>query len=130
MGRIAYWPAWVEMSLEWVTLELMRELGPARRAITRGRSAGQLIELCRSLIQEGVEAPVGLDASLAMAKAALERRNQVLHSAIGGALMLPGEERLVALWGRKGSSRVVHENEFDSVAEDLFQASQALGPYI
>lgn len=130
LGRIAYWAAWVETTLEWVSLELLRELGPARNAITTGRTAGQLVELCRALLAEGVDAPEGLADALTRAKTSLERRNQVLHSAIGGALMRPGEDKMVALRSRRRGSRVVHESEFDAVAEELFQASQALAPYI
>ena len=50
LGRIAYWAAWVEAKLAWVALELMIELGPPRKAIVQGRTAGQVIELCRALL--------------------------------------------------------------------------------
>ncbi len=130
LGRIAYWAAWVEAKLAWVALELMIELGPPRKAIVQGRTAGQVIELCRALLDAGIAEPEGVRDALALAKSALDRRNQILHSAIGGALMSPGEEGLVALWGRKGASRVAHESEFDQVAEELFRASEALSPYV
>lgn len=130
MGRIAYWAAWVETKLDWVTMELLIDLGPARRAITKGRTAGQLVELCRALIDAGHPEPEGLSDALSKAKSALEQRNQILHSAIGGALMEPGETGLVALWGRKGSSRIVHEDEFAAVAQALFDASEALTPFV
>jgi len=130
LGRIAYWAAWVEAKLAWVALELTRDLGPSRTAIVQGRTAGQVIELCRGLLDAGIAEPDGVREALDRAKAALERRNQILHSAIGGALMLPDEEGLVALWGRRGGSRVVHESEFDNVAEELFRASEALDAYV
>jgi hypothetical protein len=129
LGRIAYWAAWVEATLQWVTLDLLRNLGPAGVALTKGRTAGQLIELCRALLSEGHPEPEGLSQALHQAKVALERRNQVLHSAIGGAVSLP-EDKLVALWGRKGTARVVHESEFDAVAEELFSAVEALRLYV
>ncbi|MFG6502516.1 hypothetical protein [Microbacterium sp. P05] len=130
LGRVAYWAAWVETSLTWVTVELLKDLGPARTAIAKGRTSGQLIELCRGLLEAGLEEPPGLSAVLNQAKAALDRRNQILHSAIGGALMRSDEEGLVALWSRKGASRVVHESEFDAVAQDLFEANEALGRFV
>lgn len=130
LGRIAYWAAWVESTLGWVSLGLLQDLGPAGKAITNGRTAGQLIELCRGLLDAGHPEPDGMREVLSQVKAALENRNRILHSAIGGALVKPGEAESVVLWGRKGTSRVVPESEFDAVAEELFQANMALSNYL
>jgi hypothetical protein len=102
VGRIALWCAWLEQTLVDLCAELINgdNLGIGN-AVTLNMSASGMVQLAKTLIygsdsiseQNKAEAAI----RLAAAKVALEKRNGVLHSAVGSSLL----EGKTAFWNGK-----------------------------
>lgn len=92
VGRIALWCAWLEQSLVDLCAQLINaDNSGIGHAITANMSAAGMVQLAKTLVRESSSVSEQNKAEalvvLTDAKAALEKRNGVLHSAVGGSLL-------------------------------------------
>lgn len=131
LGLIAYWAAWTENSLDTVARSCLDLDRAGADVVLRGKTAGALCELIRSLARtDRLRSDARFDGVLdavEAAWAALQRRNQIVHGAIGGAI---GDGDPVTVWRRDWrSSIIVTSAEFDDAARDLHVAFDGLVAY-
>jgi len=131
LGLIAYWAAWVENVLYLVALEWVASDRQTAVLLLKGKTAGFIADLMIDIVKTdrvtGSKDGAALALAIQHAVSALRSRNQVLHSAIGGAVA----QGHVALY-RKDSvePRIVPESQLDDVAMDLRAAAEKLGDCI
>lgn len=90
VGRIAIWAAFVEQSLVDLCASLINTNFEIGYAVTANMSASSMIQLAKKLVSEShsmsPENKAQTIAVLTDAKDALEQRNKILHSTVGGSL--------------------------------------------
>lgn len=129
VGRIAIWAAWIESGVANLVMEMVAGENRAARIVTRDLGVAKLMQLSRELVRNphtpySEESQEALNSVMTRAKSALEKRNKILHGAIGSAL----ESGSVAFHSRRaaptGLSNIVHvftEVELDQLSAELFQ---------
>lgn len=137
LGMVAYWAALLEQTLS----EAVRDCAGLSTAKTdilvEGKTAGALTAILRKFVVADAPSSDPDDPdpdpaeraltqerlrALDLANLAITRRNQMLHSAMGGAF----PEGHVALYTKKWKGTVVHESEIRKVADQLCDAYHAI----
>lgn len=140
VGRIALWCAWLEQGLVDLCSQLINQDKSAiGHAVTANMSASGMVQLARTLVRESYSISEQNKAAalivLADAKTALEKRNGVLHSAVGGSLL----EGKTTFWNGKrktfkedhpeaGRQMYVHLGfeELDGIGASIFKTMDQL----
>jgi hypothetical protein len=126
LGLVAYWAALLEQQIEIALIDLLFGLTHFERGrvMTRDLTATAMIQRCKALVRlETSEDSASLDA-LEKAANALQKRNGILHGAMGGHL----SEGMVSVRNRKlGSISEASEADILKVAEMVFDAGMTVG---
>ena len=135
VGRIAIWAGWLEQVLADLCAELINGNNWATGyTLIANMSASSMIETAKKLVKEsptiGTELRDATVAALVGAKATLEVRNRILHSAVGGsfvegkAAFHNSRRKKVKDGPRLGEIEGSHLGlaELDKIGEDLYVA--------
>lgn len=125
LGLVAYWASWLELHLEWALHDLIGELPNTdlARVLTQDLSASQIIARIRRYLSVAEIDSPHAQSSLDAASRALQKRNRVLHGAMGGHLA-PDTASLSSR--RKSETSSISSQEMAAVAEQVFDASMTI----
>jgi len=126
LGLVAYWAALLEQQMEIALIDLMFGLAHYERGrvMTRDLAATAMIQRCKALVKLETPEDAGALHALEKAATALQKRNGILHGAMGGHL----SEGMVSVRNRKlGSISEASEADILAVAEAVFDAWMTVG---
>ncbi|APF34914.1 hypothetical protein [Microbacterium paludicola] len=131
IGRIAVWASWVELHLDDLASELIDPRYEVGRALTRGKTAGALIEQIRAVLDTSAwretEAAELLVPLLGRARAALAERNSIFHGIVYTGLTIEGARlELVISSRRNRSGRLRPACDLEAISRELHAVGNAL----